>query len=439
MTAASTTPSSPPQDTLHPTMIDELCPTHYNTQRPPLEDKHAIWSSSYINQGNPTSSAGSMFWMPNNNIYHKQDDVQEATANETCATKQYDNEDTISLDLFTFNMQQHQSYNPSFTIHEEQAPSHAGLNRTLYQVGDGNDAVATALRTDKSTSASNADPNTPSSTTSLIAPISKVERDDDRSIYDNNSNMMPTLHQQQRSHNDKSNGSNDRSYLLCSKLQVTDYGNVQREENEQHHQSFAIPSSSSPHNEHALSPLHPSSVSSSWWATMSPLASSSSPSLKRHPQQPASLSFSDSDAVLNFLQSESDPFPVKFRKKKHVLYGACVNSVTNTTPNLILQQPNAPPDTQQWMPPPDERSMVSQHSAFNQQQHHEGSSYAMMPSNGGSIDTGNHQLLIDNVKQWLRSHLRNYLLAPNPVAMGERTIVILTGKVAQKSYGTEKR
>ncbi|KAI9496554.1 hypothetical protein BDB00DRAFT_892591 [Zychaea mexicana] len=38
-----------------------------------------------------------------------------------------------------------------------------------------------------------------------------------------------------------------------------------------------------------------------------------------------------------------------------------------------------------------------------------------------------------------RPHIQSYLLATDPVAMGERTVVILTGKVAQKSYGTEKR
>ncbi|KAI7850487.1 hypothetical protein BDC45DRAFT_245484 [Circinella umbellata] len=39
----------------------------------------------------------------------------------------------------------------------------------------------------------------------------------------------------------------------------------------------------------------------------------------------------------------------------------------------------------------------------------------------------------------LRPQIQSYLLAADPVAMGERTVVILTGKVAQKSYGTEKR
>ncbi|KAI8583097.1 hypothetical protein K450DRAFT_224205 [Umbelopsis ramanniana AG] len=39
----------------------------------------------------------------------------------------------------------------------------------------------------------------------------------------------------------------------------------------------------------------------------------------------------------------------------------------------------------------------------------------------------------------LRPLIRHYLQSPNPAASGERTVVILTSKVAQKSYGTEKR
>ncbi|KAI9315880.1 hypothetical protein BX666DRAFT_1952362 [Dichotomocladium elegans] len=43
------------------------------------------------------------------------------------------------------------------------------------------------------------------------------------------------------------------------------------------------------------------------------------------------------------------------------------------------------------------------------------------------------------VAAWLRPHLQRYLSATDPSSMGERRIVVLTGKVAQKSYGTEKR
>ena len=122
---------------------------------------------------------------------------------------------------------------------------------------------------------------------------------------------------------------------------------------------------------------------------------------------------------------------------------ACVNSVTNITPTLILQHPD-PKDMQRWIPSADEKSILqSENNLFRQQEgsvpNHEGSCFAMVSSSSSNNDTGKNQLVIDNVKKWFRSHLQNYLLAPNPVAMGERTIVILTGKVAQKSYGTEKR
>lgn len=39
----------------------------------------------------------------------------------------------------------------------------------------------------------------------------------------------------------------------------------------------------------------------------------------------------------------------------------------------------------------------------------------------------------------LKPHIRNYLLSNDPAGSGERTVMILTSKVAQKSYGTEKR
>ncbi|KAI9012117.1 hypothetical protein CLU79DRAFT_770621 [Phycomyces nitens] len=38
-----------------------------------------------------------------------------------------------------------------------------------------------------------------------------------------------------------------------------------------------------------------------------------------------------------------------------------------------------------------------------------------------------------------RPHIQKYLRSPDPTSVGERTVVILTSKVAQKSYGTEKR
>lgn len=39
----------------------------------------------------------------------------------------------------------------------------------------------------------------------------------------------------------------------------------------------------------------------------------------------------------------------------------------------------------------------------------------------------------------LRPYIQQYLLHPDPRALGENTIIVMAGKVAQKSYGTEKR
>ena len=39
----------------------------------------------------------------------------------------------------------------------------------------------------------------------------------------------------------------------------------------------------------------------------------------------------------------------------------------------------------------------------------------------------------------LKPLVQSYLQSPDPIAAGEKTVIILTSKVAQKSYGTEKR
>ncbi|KAI9315166.1 hypothetical protein BX666DRAFT_2028747 [Dichotomocladium elegans] len=44
-----------------------------------------------------------------------------------------------------------------------------------------------------------------------------------------------------------------------------------------------------------------------------------------------------------------------------------------------------------------------------------------------------------NTATVLKPHIQQYLMSHNPSGNGERTIMILTSKVAQKSYGTEKR
>lgn len=44
-----------------------------------------------------------------------------------------------------------------------------------------------------------------------------------------------------------------------------------------------------------------------------------------------------------------------------------------------------------------------------------------------------------NTASVLKPHIQQYLMSNNPAGSGERTVMILTSKVAQKSYGTEKR
>lgn len=39
----------------------------------------------------------------------------------------------------------------------------------------------------------------------------------------------------------------------------------------------------------------------------------------------------------------------------------------------------------------------------------------------------------------MKPAIQAYLHAHNPIEAGERTVIIMTSKVAQKSYGTEKR
>ena len=38
-----------------------------------------------------------------------------------------------------------------------------------------------------------------------------------------------------------------------------------------------------------------------------------------------------------------------------------------------------------------------------------------------------------------RPYIDQYIRTPNRLAFGERTVIVMSSKVAQKSYGTEKR
>lgn len=59
---------------------------------------------------------------------------------------------------------------------------------------------------------------------------------------------------------------------------------------------------------------------------------------------------------------------------------------------------------------------------------------------------GNHQALgrpimgtSNDLQTFIRPYLDSYVRTPNRLAFGERTVIVMSSKVAQKSYGTEKR
>ncbi len=46
---------------------------------------------------------------------------------------------------------------------------------------------------------------------------------------------------------------------------------------------------------------------------------------------------------------------------------------------------------------------------------------------------------LDDAITSTRPYIDQYVRTPNRLALGERTIIVMSSKVAQKSYGTEKR
>ncbi|KAK9765233.1 hypothetical protein K7432_006597 [Basidiobolus ranarum] len=61
------------------------------------------------------------------------------------------------------------------------------------------------------------------------------------------------------------------------------------------------------------------------------------------------------------------------------------------------------------------------------------------PANGVNYSLGCKIELCQNGSSALKPLVHNYVSSPNSLLNGEKTVVILTSKVAQKSYGTEKR
>lgn len=54
-----------------------------------------------------------------------------------------------------------------------------------------------------------------------------------------------------------------------------------------------------------------------------------------------------------------------------------------------------------------------------------------------SVSSRMMQGMVNAVK--MKPAIQAYLHADDPIEAGERTVIIMTSKVAQKSYGTEKR
>ncbi|CAG8675066.1 3429_t:CDS:2, partial [Scutellospora calospora] len=64
----------------------------------------------------------------------------------------------------------------------------------------------------------------------------------------------------------------------------------------------------------------------------------------------------------------------------------------------------------------------------------------VVPNYGSDISsTVNQRLPQNSTVNHMRPVIQQYLNSTNPAAMGEKTVMVLTSKVAQKSYGTEKR
>ncbi|CAG8544350.1 8423_t:CDS:2 [Ambispora gerdemannii] len=62
-----------------------------------------------------------------------------------------------------------------------------------------------------------------------------------------------------------------------------------------------------------------------------------------------------------------------------------------------------------------------------------------MNMNGVSVLSSSIPLNLTNSVELMKPTIQQYLSSSNPASLGEKTVMVLTSKVAQKSYGTEKR
>ncbi|ORZ01050.1 hypothetical protein BCR43DRAFT_521961 [Syncephalastrum racemosum] len=95
--------------------------------------------------------------------------------------------------------------------------------------------------------------------------------------------------------------------------------------------------------------------------------------------------------------------------------------------------------------PEEDEDMVDHHHPHAQQQHQQQQHQQQLKMYPMDVKLSKSSMVTARMLQGansanaLRPHIQQYLLSNDPAGSGERTVMVLTSKVAQKSYGTEKR
>lgn len=90
-------------------------------------------------------------------------------------------------------------------------------------------------------------------------------------------------------------------------------------------------------------------------------------------------------------------------------------------------------------------TILEEDETLSEQQHHNNNNSWASSNTDHSMRMSKSSLIAARMMQGvntaniLKPHVQQYLMSNDPAGSGERTIMILTSKVAQKSYGTEKR
>lgn len=104
-----------------------------------------------------------------------------------------------------------------------------------------------------------------------------------------------------------------------------------------------------------------------------------------------------------------------------------------------VQHPAIPEEDEDMVDHHHPHAQQHQHPHQQQQQHQQHKMYPMDVKLSKSSMVTARMLQGANSANALRPHIQQYLLSNDPAGSGERTVMVLTSKVAQKSYGTEKR